>query len=521
MGARQSVSERENERAAELVNSFVRNSHFTNEFLNHLSDLSKQFDLCNVDAVLAKDDVTAIPTNTAGNSQLVFAKLLYQDLTQEREIPVAIKIFLDPMLTRDTSEYVEAMVYVKMVGAIVNKQLGCNVVGIAGYAVCSDLLTKIASRMSPDDRVIFSAGIHRLASRAGLQAPTQFVHMLALEKAVHSVTFSQWITDWQYPDDALSIFFQHLYTLELFNRFELRHNDYHGNNQFVQRTSRSKSKPTSVIELVVDGASYYVSTEYILLVYDFDRASAPWLPENTKLRVGNEFHCVTDGECTTLNPKYDTFKFLFSARAKVRRSEEANEEVVDLLERLAEHSASKELVWMQLLINMGDGRWQLRNARANLSGSDSKSVQDEIRRIHQTQTENFEKLKGTFANEAEFERFRKTEDKFRANRDFHPPDYPAPLWMRSTLDIIRTFPDFQRLRTKPADAEIFATYSLPTRQEALSYVASAKRARDVELEATFVPNVSTRRVMAKTVNQPVATDNRPYSGTQEAASGSD
>src|SRR4051812_29272499 len=99
------------------------------------------------------------------------------------------------------------------------------------------------------------------------------------------MTLDKFYNDPKNDDHLLGIYFQILYTLEVFNRYGLRHNDLHRGNVFVQTTMESKEKEIEIektyIEYIVNDVRFFIPSQFMALIYDFDRASVKGFDGNT------------------------------------------------------------------------------------------------------------------------------------------------------------------------------------------------------------------------------------------------
>lgn len=97
------------------------------------------------------------------------------------------------------------------------------------------------------------------------------------------------------------IIFQLLYTLHIFNQFDLRHNDIHAGNVFIE----TLTKPAKMC-YVIGKDKYYLNTLFFVKIYDFDLSTIVGRTQNTRI---DQF-CKKYGACNVKNPKYDAYYIL-------------------------------------------------------------------------------------------------------------------------------------------------------------------------------------------------------------------
>jgi hypothetical protein len=172
-----------------------------------------------------------------------------------------------------------------------------------------------------------------------LREPTeQRVDFLITEKAEQATTLAEWLNGYPDADEIKSVFFQILYTFEVFNRIGFRHNDAHEENIFIEKREGASG------QYEIDGVKFFVPTSNFVKIFDFDRSAmncdksnihpdysglideyqrllqeegilntaskySSRVCDNTLLT--NEF-CAIVGECNTINKKYDTFLTFWS-----------------------------------------------------------------------------------------------------------------------------------------------------------------------------------------------------------------
>lgn len=124
------------------------------------------------------------------------------------------------------------------------------------------------------------------------------------------------------PLDLLAIYWQVLYTLEVFNRMGLRHNNLNAQNILLSQQSSSR-----VSKYIVDGVAFYIPTTASVHITDYNLSTVnqtkgfneEWEKVNTYIddtdyirehSERTESFCDAFGICNELNPKFDTFRFM-------------------------------------------------------------------------------------------------------------------------------------------------------------------------------------------------------------------
>lgn len=124
-----------------------------------------------------------------------------------------------------------------------------------------------------------------------------------------------------------SILFQILYTLYIFNRAGIRHNDLHGGNVLVKKLEQPVYHKY-IVDVGNESVEFYLTLHYMVYVIDFDRVSVnnsellkkkyqsnrddPLSTGNLKNTILESIRlCYKYGTCNKKNEKADTFKLLY------------------------------------------------------------------------------------------------------------------------------------------------------------------------------------------------------------------
>lgn len=284
-------------------------------------------ELCNV-----SDYTTMSPVGSDHESETVIllSNLNVKLNKHKKSLPLAIKIFTDPPFPeRDNSLLVEIEIYKKYISKILNEKYSPNFIGLIGHIVCKKVIKKLLNKVKETERRKFFQQIEYAIEREKSEKKGPLkqeeireldrvsdivpIHFLVLEQAISSFSLKQFIRNKNLKKlDLLSIFFQVIYSLEVLNRFNVRHNDLHLGNIFIIENKTS----STYYQYKVDGVEYYLSTKYVAKIYDWDRASVPGEIFNT---LNETEMCKPYGACNTTNHKFDLVKFICGLKRELKK----------------------------------------------------------------------------------------------------------------------------------------------------------------------------------------------------------
>lgn len=470
---------------------FLEDTKLVNEFLHHIAQVGYGVDFCEVSGRLS--DLRPLPHESKSDAMVLFASVL--DRLGQHKIPVAVKAFLDPAATGgENGTEVEALIYSKLVAPMLARKMTPNVVGFLAYVKCTQVVDRILAEL-PDTRAktLFRQNLVRLQKEWGAASKgLKDLNILITEKATNATPLGTLLEKNDPGVEAFSsLAFQILFTLEVFNRFDLRHNDLHPWNIFVQEGEVFPGSSNSVcMEYVLTDEAgntvrkFYIPTKHLALIFDFDRGSCPALPHNTSL---DNFLCRDYGQCNGINHFCDTFKFLLSMA--VGGLPGGSDGAV--CEPIVEHTVSKELILLQR--KMGDDdEFMLRKPPAwvlQLLTADRKKV---LQATEDLVKRNDERLavelvafhrnprpfmrehggEGYIAQKPENDQlnefwkwYSSSSGPWVSMGEMIPPPYPEPFWMLSTFDILSFDNNFATRFGQPNGRTVIATYTMPSRRE--------------------------------------------------------
>jgi hypothetical protein len=111
------------------------------------------------------------------------------------------------------------------------------------------------------------------------------------------------------------IFLQLIWSLTVMKKLNLKHNDLHFGNIFLEENKeQEENKEIEEINWYVNynNKYYTISPLFIVKIYDFDRGSAIGYPEIQRNHEIGFFHCVDYKQCNDLKFGYDMWSILFN-----------------------------------------------------------------------------------------------------------------------------------------------------------------------------------------------------------------
>lgn len=257
-----------------------------------------------------------------------------------------IKAFYIPTIEYN-GNMVEALIYTELISKLLENQMTPHVVAPYAYVSCKNFIeqlkpkAKMFGKTGDYERLL--AKINEMQEGLG-EEYFDNMHLLCIEKVTGKViTFNDFIfahlkDETPNPfseklpqtteDDFKNVIFQVLYSLYIFNKSGLRHNDLHLDNILVQYLD-DPVYHEYVVEHEGKNTSFYLKIQYKAFLIDFDGSSVTNSPllkgmyeymgekndpfydgsiENSTI-ISNS-HCVILGKCNGENNKLDAFKFL-------------------------------------------------------------------------------------------------------------------------------------------------------------------------------------------------------------------
>ena len=280
-------------------------------------------DQCDVSSLMVPSTAQVLaPSRQRSASETVFllGKLAYEPRIADAKDDVVCKISFEPLPDRrtgDNSLLVEIDVYRTVVNDILRRRLSPHVVVYYGSWECRQFARRLEEQLAYYRYGVANSTASRLlaATRAvaNVEYDVQRAHVLLLERGI-GVPLVEWATTARTADDWRAMLWQVLYTVEVFNRIGLRHNDLHLGNVWMQQTG-SGDPPMTAYVLGVNASTardlYAVPrASHSALIYDFDFAylsSRPGVARNNRI---DQDTCRRVGVCNRDNAKFDAIVFL-------------------------------------------------------------------------------------------------------------------------------------------------------------------------------------------------------------------
>lgn len=333
------------------------------EFINHLLNISANTKT----AKTAKSAKSLLPsatncdfdnihrvnplTKTSASDTSVFLATIGRDT---QAVDIAAKVFYTPVgLNIDNSLILEQENYKLMNQVVVNRWTPHLIAYVASFLcpgealdnlpvnvrknIISDLKTSVKNY--PSEKVF--SGVYNV--------PKQRTYsFLFTEQAKNFQPLKEWICAANVSLKSIkSVLFQALFTLEVFNRINFRHNDPHAGNVLIEDHSSVESSPASLV-YDIDGERFEVPTKNnFVKLFDFDRSYFDCISKSKNkdvIRLKDTYkrnlsdrgmsscvntalennYCAGAGECNRQNAKYDTFLMLKSLVLKIDECEKRN-----------------------------------------------------------------------------------------------------------------------------------------------------------------------------------------------------
>jgi hypothetical protein len=217
----------------------------------------------------------------------------------------------------DNSLEVERIIYEKLIRNMPAFHYTPNVILPLGFYECTSFGAKVASMKNQQTKKTLQKYVTDLKKEYGGVYDYDTIEVVMMEKGKGSTLWNWFdkhpLVEWY------SIIFQTLFTLEVFNHFNLRHNDLHANNIWIV-----PNKEPRFYVYFIDKSHYAVVPMYhTVKIYDFDRGWFSYKDgmgktHGVKNTLISKYYCVGNsgvGQCEGINHKFDAFKFLWEVWA--------------------------------------------------------------------------------------------------------------------------------------------------------------------------------------------------------------
>ncbi len=254
-----------------------------------------QLDVCDVSS---QGKILANRIMNAGSSQskMIFATLLDPELSQ-KDIEVAIKVFINDGSEISDSIVYEMLVYKYVVDKILSTQQSPNFIGYLGYGECS---YKSVMKM------IQKKGRIRRVLEDYWENEYDKLSLLMTEKIgqnLKTVSLHTFFIKHEDEEDCIKVLFQLFYSLNVMWDNKLMHNDLHANNILVVIFDEERT-----LNFKIEDEFFSIKTRFMPFIFDWDRAYSPLVGNNMVLENG--YWCEKMDICNDLNPIRDVYTLL-------------------------------------------------------------------------------------------------------------------------------------------------------------------------------------------------------------------
>lgn len=255
---------------------------------------------CTLSDIIEPSSAKFFEDHHAGNSVIIFGTLkakVPQGLSRDVVIKVSFKN--KPDSKDDNSLYIEQIIYKNVINKLVLDKHTPNVMLYMASFECSINNFETSDGINRKLRNMLN-NIYSKTRRSDM-FDYKYISYLILEKGKGKV-FKQWIEKPKSIHDWKLVLFQLFYTLEVFNMIDLRHNDIHLGNIWIQ------TKTKGLMVYFIDETTYYViPKKYLVKIFDFDLG---FLSGETNTKLETNF-CKPYGICNISNDKFDEFMVMF------------------------------------------------------------------------------------------------------------------------------------------------------------------------------------------------------------------
>ena len=298
-------------------------SRFMTSMIKGISERKIPINVCELNKQLK--DSKLLPKESASPSEVIFAKLLLDQITGNRRlIPVALKMWLNipeniakrahdiQDIVKDTYglDY-EVKVYRQIINKILTENYSPNFISYVGYGNCS-MYNKnnelhISSFLSGAQVNNIKKGFDNAYIPGIWKNRDVGVSMLLLEKVeargptmtLHSFirNMDEKTEQTEYP----KVLFQIVYSLAVMAKFKLVHNDLHSDNILVV----DHIDPVASV-FKVGKHKFLIKSRYVPYIFDWDFAYSPLLGDNGKIK-DDEYYCGKLNLCNSFDPRFDIY----------------------------------------------------------------------------------------------------------------------------------------------------------------------------------------------------------------------
>ena len=221
-------------------------------------------------------------------------------------INVILKIFFEPLKKVMNSVKVEEQIYRNIISNLIVNNHTPHLVKF--YGTMPECKVTF-SRLPRDDYEYFNNVMLPILRESYYPSNSNIM----LFEYISGRTFNDFIVDYKVSEyDKKVAIFQILYTLECFNRKNLRHNDLHFINIFVEELKEEREIGYKFKEKTIS-----IKSKVLARIYDFDRGAAyhPGVDRNLLIDL---YFCEKYNQCNQISKETDLQSFLAGLLFKIR-----------------------------------------------------------------------------------------------------------------------------------------------------------------------------------------------------------
>lgn len=283
------------------------NTYFKNirDTKRKLQNAIKDIDKCDIPSHIKS--YKPIDKSSASSTLIVLGQLsdeITRDIEKDEDKQFVIKASFENKNILDNSLQVERQIYNNIIGKMLNNNMTpCLIDKITSFECNKQELPEFYSKLYND--------IDRMGELKSFD--DYIINILMLEKT-SGVTLFEFLQTLKLDSDKITIdeidlvtiTFQLLWTLSVFEKLRFKHNDLHFNNIFVEITD----EPVYMLFLINGNEYYRLETNHIIKIYDFDRSSVYSYPGiDRNIALDTDF-CKYYGQCNYMSSKFDLFTCL-------------------------------------------------------------------------------------------------------------------------------------------------------------------------------------------------------------------
>jgi serine/threonine protein kinase len=286
---------------------------------------------CNFHKLFVPKSLKVLSTETKASGSdtiIVFGKL------RSSSENVVIKINFPEIYDYESSGLESEVELCKTINTLLVHRFTPNVAKFVGFWECN--ISKMMETMDFKQRQIFERNLSTIYKENGFTDTLDnykymSANMLIIEK-INGTSFDSYIKSTHDEETVISLIFQVIYTLNVFNAIGIRHGDLHIGNIMVDTTPRNNEKNSNnyisyVLQpsLQKNSVYYTIPANALAKIYDWDFGGIYEpsfdFPPIDNIKAGSGFYgmCDTISSCNR-NTKADLYTFLGTLWSSIKYS---------------------------------------------------------------------------------------------------------------------------------------------------------------------------------------------------------